>query len=93
MQVAKKNAGKARKEAIKRSTEISRAEAKKRYINELKENPLFQEFVLADWKAELDRLLDIRTYPNGNYEELGKLVVQMKAASAILEKLMLPFKR
>lgn len=93
MQVAKRDKGKKLKEDAKRQTSIAKEQNRKRYVEELKQDEAFQTFVVAEWQKEVDKLLDIRNWPNGDYEEMGKFLAQMKIVTTELEKMIAPYRR
>jgi len=93
MDIAKKDAGKRRREDTQRSLAISEKAERDRYAKLLRDDDDFQRNVVKVWDKQLAEMLDIRKIPAGNYEEMGKLAVQMKFASEIVEKLILPFRR
>ncbi len=82
--IVKPDAAKAVIEERKRSQD----ELRIAYLTSLKNSAKFQKMVIQPMIAELEKITDVRNFPAGDFEEMGKLVYTNKIAVKIVERLL-----
>lgn len=87
-----KDEHKAEEEKKAKLTKLQEDKKRNEYLTALKENDLFQKYVVTEiLQKHINELTDLRNIKNADFdklEEVGKLVLQAKATRIQLEKIL-----
>jgi hypothetical protein len=89
MEIVKKDEKLAESQKEVEQRKIEEEHIREDYLKRLRNDPLFQKYVIQEiFEVNLNEMTDIRNMPAGTYTDLGKLVLQAKAARAKLESIL-----
>ena len=89
MRIVAKDQDKLEQERKLAQIRLDEEEARKEYMAKMRGNKYFQKFIIEGIiKKRIDEVLDLTKIPNGDYEEMGKLLFQAKAVKAKLEQML-----
>lgn len=88
MKIVKKDSDIKKQEEAQKAALLKEEATKEKYLEGLRKSQAFQKYVVEGiFAEEIRKLTDIRNIPDGDYESMGKIVLQAKATRAVIEKI------